>query len=253
MSLNVENIGRKIAIVNNNKKLKNTTIYVNETIEEIVKPFDELTIDEGQFQYVPDIKRDRDTIFICGAAGSGKSYWAGKYLKEYRKTYKEAPIYIFSEGKEDAALDVIKDIKRIPLDDDLLQNPIQWQDFEGPCCVLFDDIDALKGQIYKYIYDLRDKLLKNARKNKVSVITTNHTCSGAELKAVLNESNVIVFFMANYNRALKYLMENYIGLNKKGITELKRKRSRWTAFIKSYPNVILQEKECLTIGKLQDF
>lgn len=253
MSLNVENIGRKIAIVNGNKKLKNTNIYVSETIDEVVKPFDELTIDEGQFQYTIDPKRDRDTIFICGSAGSGKSFWAGKYLKEYRKTYKDAPIYIFSEGKEDNALDGIKDVKRIPLDDELLQNPIQWGDFEGPCAVLFDDIDALKGAMYKYIYDLRDKLLKNARKNRVSVITTNHTCSGQELKAVLNESNVIVFFMANYNRALKYLMENYVGLNKKGIQTLKTKRSRWTCFIKSYPNVILQERECMTINKLQDF
>ena len=253
MSLNVENIGRKIATITGSKKYKNTTISVSETTDDIVKPFDEFKLDEGKFQYIPDKNRDRDTIFITGAAGSGKSYFAGKYLQEYRKVFKDAPIYIFSEGKEDSALDNIKGTKRIPLDDDLLQNPIQWQDFEGPCCVVFDDIDALKGPMFKYTYDLRDKCLKNARKNKVSVVSTSHLATGADLRAVLNESNVIVFFMQNYNRALKYLIDNYIGINKQGVRALKQRRSRWTAFIKSYPNVILQEQDILTLSKLQDF
>jgi len=252
MSLNVENIGRKIAIVNDNKALKNTTISVSETMDGIIKPFDELSISSGCFQYIPDKNRDRDTIYICGAAGSGKSYWAGKYLIEYRKIFKDNPIYLFSEGTEDKALDNIKGIKRIPLDDELLAEPIQWQDFEN-CCVVFDDIDALKGAIYKYIYDLRDKLLKNARKNKVSVITTSHLACGHDLRAVLNESNVIVFFMANYNRQLKYLMDMYIGINKQGVKSLKSRRSRWTAFVKAYPNIIIQEKDIMTLSKLQDF
>lgn len=253
MSLNIENVGRKIATINNNKKLKSTVISVSETVDDIMKPFDDLKIQEGNFQYIPDKTRERDTIFVCGVSGSGKSYFCGQYLREYRKTYKDAPIYIISEGDEDTALDDIKNIKRIKLDDELLENPISWKDFEGPCAVLFDDIDALTGSLYKYVYELRDKLLKNGRKNLITVVTTSHTCTGHDLKAVLSESNVIVFFMGNYNRALKYLLENYVGLNKKGIEALRRKKSRWTCFIKSYPNVILQERDCFTLAKLQEF
>jgi len=144
------------------------------------------------------------------------------YLNEYKRIHRNNPIYLISEGKEDPALDKVKGLKRIKLDDGLLEEPIQYDEFKD-CCVVFDDTDALTGKLGKYIYSLRDKLLKNARKNKVSVITTNHTCTGQELKAVLNESDTIVFFMKNYNRALKYLLENYVGLNKEGIKNLKKK------------------------------
>jgi hypothetical protein len=119
--------------------------------------------------------------------------------------------------------------------------------------VIFDDIDAYTGKLKKFIYALLDKLLKNARKNKVSVIMTSHSCTGLELKAVLNESNVIVFFMKNLNRSLKYLLEGYVGLNKDGIKRLKSNKSRWTAFVKTYPNIIIQEKDLFTIGHIQDF
>lgn len=254
MALNINNEGRQIACIKDNKKLNKVIISVSEenNLDEINKSFQDLKLSEGQFQYMPDKERDRDTIFICGAAGSGKSYWAAQYIKEYKKTFKDNAIYLISEGSDDPCLDSIKELKRIKVSKELLEDPIEYTEFEN-CLVIFDDTDALTGKLGKYIYELRDKLLKNSRKKKVSVITTNHTCSGLELKSVLNESNVIVFFMANYNRSLKYLLENYVGLNKDGIKALKQNKSRWTAFIKSFPNVIIQEKNIMTLSKIQDF
>jgi len=254
--LNINNNGREIAIIKGDKKYKNIVFSVSEEAEEngLTKPFNHYRIPEKEasFQYIIDPNRERDTIFICGSAGSGKSYWVGEYCKEYSKVHKENPIYLFSEGNEDPALDKLKNLKRIKLDDGLLTDPIGYEEFKD-CLCIFDDIDGMTGKLGKYIYQLRDKLLKNSRKFKVSVISTNHTCSGIELKAVLNESNVIVFFMANYNRSLKYLLENYVGLDKHGISKLKANKSRWTAYIKSFPNVILQEKDIFTIDKIQDF
>jgi hypothetical protein len=255
MNLNVNGVGRSIAIIKDNKKLGNMTFSVaEEELEDngINKGFEKLHIDDGQFQVIPDKNRDRDTIFICGSAGSGKSYWTGQYIKEYNRIYKKNPVYLISEGSKDPAFDVLKFIKRVKLDDDLINEPIEYTEFEN-CCVIFDDIDAITGKLGKYIYNLRDKLLKNSRKNKVSVITTNHTCTGLDLKAVLNESDTIVFFLKNYNRSLKYLLEQYVGLNKDGITNLRKNKSRWTAFIKSYPNVIVQEKDIMCINSIQNF
>ena len=60
----------------------------------------------------------------------------------------------------------------------------------------------------KTIDELRDKLLKNSRTFKVSAISTSHDACGIKLKSGLNESKIIVFFMLNYNRSLKYLSEN---------------------------------------------
>lgn len=252
MALNISGIGRDIAIIKNNKKYKKTIFSVSEEIEEnkLNKSFQNFNIEEGCFQYIIDKDRDRDTIFICGSAGSGKSYWAGEYCKEYVKVYPDYPIYLISEGQHDPALDGLKNLKRIRIDEGLLEEPIEYTEFNN-CLVIFDDTDAMTGKLGKYIYALRDKLLKNSRKNRVSVITTNHTCTGLELKAVLNESNVIVFFMMNYNRALRYLLENYVGLDKEAIKQLKANKSRWTAYIKSFPNVILQEKDIMTINDIQ--
>ena len=59
-------------------------------------------------------------------------------------------------------------------------------------------IDSIKGKLGKTIDDLRDKLLKNSRKFKVSLMSTSHDASGIKLKSVLNESKTIVFFMMIY-------------------------------------------------------
>ena len=67
---------------------------------------------------------------------------------------------------------------------------------------------------------IRDKLLKNSRKFKVSVISTSHDACGQSLKSVLNESKITVFFILTYNRSLKYL-ESHLGINKDVIMELK--------------------------------
>lgn len=252
MALNISGIGQEIAIIKNNPKYKKTKFYVSDEDDNEIKSFNNLHINDGTFQYVTDEDKERDTIYICGSAGSGKSYWTGKYCEEYYKRNKDNPIYLISEGSEDPALDNLKNLQRVKVDETLLEDPIEWTEFND-CLVIFDDIDAYTGKLKKFIYSLLDKLLKNARKNKVSVIMTSHSCTGLELKAVLNESNVIVFFMKNYNRSLKYLLESYVGLNKDGIKKLKANKSRWTAFVKTYPNVIIQEKDIFTIGHIQDF
>ena len=254
-NLNIINDGRQICKVLDNPRFKNIIFSVSEDADPIDKAhqtFDEYKLsDKGTFQVIPDKNRDRDTIFICGSAGSGKSYWTASYVREYIKIFPNNEVYLITECKEDKVLDDITKIKRMKVDDSLVDNPIDFNEFEN-CLCIFDDTDALTGKLGKNVFSLRDKLLKNARKKRVSVISTNHTCTGPELKAVLNESDTIVFFMRNYNRALKYLLENYIGLSKEGVKNLKKNKSRWTAYIKSYPNVVIQEHNITTLDKIQE-
>ena len=126
---------------------------------------------------------------LCGSAGSGTSY------------------FVISENDEDPAFDKLDYVKRIIIED-LHENPLDWREFQE-CLIIFDDIDSIKGKLGKTIDELRDKLLKNSRKFKVSVTSTSHDVCGIKLKSVLNESKTIVFLMLNYNRSLKYLLENY--------------------------------------------
>lgn len=254
MSLNLYKIGREIAVVKDNSKMKKSVFSVSNDdkydADELIKPFNHFQLTSGTFQYIPDIERDRDTIFVAGTAGSGKSYWASQYIKEYHKIYPSNQIYLITgNNADDPAFENMKYVKKINLEG-ILDDPLPYEEFKD-CLAVFDDIDACSGKLGKYLYDLRDKLLKNSRKVKVSVLSTAHTFSGIDLKSVLNESDVIVFFPSNYNRSLKYLLENYLGLTKEGIKAVRKLKTRWCAFVKSYPNVLITEKTISTLSHLQ--
>jgi len=238
---NFEKNGDKIAVVNGPKRQRKV-YFSNEDGKESIE-----LKDGSEFMLSPDKLMERQTMYVSGSAGSGKSYFVAKYCEEYHKVFKSNPIYLISENNEDVVFDNKDYIKRIEISD-MFENPIDWKEF-NECLVIFDDIDSIKGKLGKTIDDLRDKLLKNSRKFKVSVISTSHDACGIKLKSVLNESKIIVFFMMNYNRSLKYLLENYLGLNKDVVEKLKKSNSRWTAFVKSYPCYLIQTKLITTIPK----
>jgi len=152
MSLNTQNIGDSIAIIKDNKKYKNTIFSVCEDKEkELKNTFDNFEIKEGVFQVIPNVNNDRQTIFLAGTSGSGKSYWISKYCIEYHKLYSKNPIYFISEQLllEDKAFEGQKYISQINIDDDILEDPLNYRDFED-CLVIFDDTDALTGIKRKY-------------------------------------------------------------------------------------------------------
>ena len=242
---NFEKNGDKIAVVNSAKRQRKVYFSEDDGKESI-----DLKDKDGEFMLSPDKLKERETMYVCGSAGSGKSYFVSKYCHEYHKVFKSNPVFLISENNEDPAFDDKDYIKRIEIND-MVENPIDWTDFKE-CLVIFDDIDSIKGRLGKTIDDLRDKLLKNSRKFKVSVISTAHDSTGIKLKSVLNESKTIVFFMMNYNRSLKYLLENYLGLDKNVILKLKKTKSRWTAFVKAYPCYLIQQKSIITIPSLEN-
>ena len=101
-------------------------------------------------------------IYFSGPAGSGKSYQMASYLRNYKKKFKDNKIFLISEKEEDKTLDTIADLKRIKIDDSLIEDPLDLKDFTeiGPCIVLFDDIDSLENKMKKAVYLLLSKLLK---------------------------------------------------------------------------------------------
>lgn len=199
--------------------------------------FNQMILNEGRFEYIPDLKRERDVILYLGMAGSGKSYQINQYLEKFRNTFKDWPIYLFSEKTEDISIKV--PVKRIRLDQSLKQ--LKWEDFEETCCV-FDDIDGLKKELKEIVYTLRDKMLKLGRQKRINVLMSNHNCTdGLDTKTALNEARVIVCFPANYNRSLKYLFESYVGLNKEQIKTVKSLPGRALYFLKTYPNIVISE------------
>jgi hypothetical protein len=237
-------------VKNGSKKYAKTLFSVSK--DEEINGFSQYVLDDDDsyFQVIPNFSKERSTVFVAGTAGSGKSYWCAEYLREYAKLYPDNPIYLITEAIDaDPAFKGIK-LKKVNLEG-ILEDPIDYNEFEN-CCVLFDDTDALTGKLFKYVYEMRKKLLKNSRKKNVTVITTSHSFTGRDLQPVLNESTVICFFPANFNRSLKYLLENYIGLSKSGIKMVRNSKSRWIAYIKTFPNVLVEEKKIQTINNLQE-
>ena len=167
--------------------------------------------------------------------------------------YPKNAVYLVTDGLDDPCLDKLEFIQRIPLDG-MENDPIPYQEFKN-CIVCFDDVDSIANKkLYLSIYNLRDSLLKNSRKACVSVVTTSHLCTGKELRSVLSESRIIVFFPANLNRQLVYLLKSYVGIvDKIGINKIRKSTSRWMCFIKTTPNVMMSEQSIQSLNSLQCF
>lgn len=238
--MNFNKIGEEIAIIKEGNKKK--SLYVTDEENNKDKFYNYLDLeDDSKFEIVPDKNADRDTLYIVGMQGSGKSYWIREYLKNYHALFKNNKVYLFSSKKEDVNLDDLEYIKRVKIDSSFVEQPLEYEELKNSM-VIFDDIDALTGPIKKAIYELRDAILKNGRSYKIDIISTSHAPCGRENQTPLNESRKIVFFLKNYNKSMRYFLENYIGLEKHQIKILRDNKTRATTFIKSYPNVIIQEK-----------
>ena len=246
MSLNLERIGRFLAIIEGgkyDKKIVSVTSELKVEEDAYSKPFTNLHID-GKFQQVPNPDTEREILYITGASGSGKSTYTANYLKLYKKIHPKNPIYCFSALKEDESLDVIKP-KRIEIDDSLVSDPIPIEELQGSCCI-FDDIDVISNKKQRdAVYSILNQCLEVGRHWKISVVITNHLAtSGKDTRRVLNECMSVTYFpFSGSNVGTKRLLEDYLGLDKKTIKMIKDKKSRWCTVFKNYPQVIMTDKD----------
>lgn len=247
MTLNIENIGKRICKIDggqyNNKILSVNTDADDENL--IQKPFTKYKIsDSGIFQQIPDAKdeKKREILYITGQSGSGKTTYLTKYLKCWKKQYKSNDIYLFSLLKEDKQIDNL-DVIRIPLDEELINNPIDFDDIEEYSMLVFDDIDVISDKkIKEAVYDVLNKVLEIGRHKSLFCIITNHLPISKDIKRVLNECTAITYFPQSTTRSVIYLLENYIGLDKAQIKLIKKTKSRWATIYKNYPQICMTEK-----------
>ena len=215
MTLNIENIGRRLCKIDggyyNNKILSVNTDNDDENL--IKKPFTKYKIsDSGIFQQIPEQKKDdtREILYITGQSGSGKTTYLSKYLKCWKKQFKTNDIYVFSILKEDKQIDDLNVI-RIPIDQDLLENPIELEDIEEYSMLVFDDIDVISNKKIKTaVYDILNKILEIGRHKSLYCIVTNHMPTSRDIQRTLNECHTITYFPQSTTRAVIYLLENYI-------------------------------------------
>jgi len=247
MSLNLEDEGNLIAIIQNKNGKSSKKLYVTDNEERVRNGTNHFTCNKDEeLQLVPNTKTERQCVYICGQSGSGKSYYTSNYVKQYKKTYPKRDIYVISSIDEDKSIDSLKPKRINVLHPDFMSDDFTSEDFKDSL-VIFDDVDVFPTKIKKKVLSIVNNILQIGRHFNVSVcFTTHNPCNSAETKLLLSESHIITTFpKTTGNRSLKYLLDNYLGLDKKQIDKIKKMKSRAVSIIRGYPMTIIGETEAI--------
>lgn len=224
-----------------------------------------INLEHATFEFVPLMKKDlkdgnyRQSIFISGMAGSGKSFFLKRYCLLYHEEYPKNKVYFISQQnlKEDESLEEIwpftTQITEAQLmgNKDVDEEPLQWSDIPKHSLILFDDYDGFpkkKGKknlpsLHDVVHELLNNILMNGRKHYISVIASSHELNKAHKnETIMKEMEYFVLFpdgIMLYH--LTYFGTRYLGLSKQKIKQLKNSRSRWIMIRRKVPMLELQE------------
>jgi len=222
------------------------TLFLNDSVEQDSFSSIELKGNDT-FQQIPNKHAERDVLYISAMSGSGKSYYTAEYTKHYHKLHPKNDIFLFSSVDEDKCLDAIKSIKRFKIKTPaFLEDSFDARDFANSLCI-FDDVDVISDKKIKIkVFGILDSLLQTGRHYNTSVIFTSHNATqGNSTKTILNEATSITLFpRTSGNKSLKYIADQYIGLDSKQTAELKKVKGRWVTIIRAYPRCMLTETTC---------
>lgn len=189
--------------------------------------------------------------YVAGPSGSGKSHYVGNYIEMFKKQHKNAQVWLFSRVDDDKALDK-HNIKRIALDDGLLEDPINPAELsEGkPTLVIFDDVDTIRDKdIRAEVLRLRDDILETGRHENITSISTNHLIMDyKKTRTLLNEVKFVTIFpQSGTSYHIKRLLKEYVGLDKNIIQRIMALPSRWVTVYKVAPMLVMYERGCFLI------
>ena len=237
MYFSLQKVGRKIAKIKGGKNDGNY-LYMSDT-----KGDNEIKITDGKLQPLPN--RDIiEKVYISAPSGAGKSTYAGKWVGEFTKMFKEDDIYLFSSITKDKVLDKY-DPTRITLDNELLNDPIEPSEIPNSL-VIFDDTDTIRDRtMRRYMEILRDWILEQGRHFEIRMLITSHLLSNyTATRRILNEATSVVVFPKSGSGTfhIKNFLKTYCGFDKDQIKKFLNLPSRWVAIYRSYPQYVIYEK-----------
>ena len=151
---------------------------------------------------------------------------------------------------------MINGLLRIDLNKEFLADEdITVADFENSC-VIFDDTDTIKNkQIRDKVNHILNEILQTGRHHEITCLITKHCpTNGIDTKIILAEAHQFVIFPTGLgNRSLKYLLDNYLGLDRDQIKKIKKQKSRWVCINRAtFPLSVVSEKECFILSNNDD-
>jgi len=188
-----------------------------------------------------------ERVYICGISGSGKSYFAGEYIKQYLRIHKKNNFLLTSQIEEDAVLDKLEP-DRIP-PEELLEDGVELEEVKDSIW-LFDDIFSLENKKDRLdMISIVDNLCETSRHDNISLVITSHLIStGQTSRRVLNEATKIVLFPRNNKKQIKYFLDKYEFFKKDDIDRILNLNSRWVMINKQLNcHIVLYEKGCYII------
>lgn len=258
--MNFENEGHAIALVENTTDKKDRKILsITDNPEGIAGNFfNELKLKDKpqlRFQPIPDKKIERTIRYVTGASGSGKSYWIRAYAEEYHRIYPKRDVFVISSLKDDPTLDKMKFLKRLKIHEPaFLVDSFEVHDFKDSL-IIFDDTDCIQNKMLKKkVEGILNILLETGRHANCEVCYSSHlACNGLDTRRILNECKSVTIFPHGLGgKAMKYLLDNYFGLDKEQIKRIKSLNSRWVTIQKGFPMLVLSEKECYVLNNNEE-
>lgn len=233
-----------------------TSIDYNNKYDDIYKELSnkinkEYHLNDGTYIPLPLIKKEQvDRIFISGASGVGKSTFIAMYAQQYKKLFKKNNIIMFSRLDDDKSIDDKIKIKRIRLDQELLEfdNNDIIEDLKDSL-VIFDDISTIQDkEILNKIKKLRDDILECGRHYNIYSICVSHMITNyKDTRHLILEATAMVFFIMSSQYQIKNFLKNYKGLEKNTIQRIMNLKSRWVMIRNTYPNVLISEHDVIIL------
>jgi len=205
----------------------------------------EIIIKDAEVEPIINPNVERQVFYVSGMSGSGKSTYVNKIINSYVKFFKNNKVYLFSNKEEDTSY-TNKNIIRVKLDDELVNEPITLDEIRNSM-VIFDDIEGVPSKkIMNELDRLRDVILQQGRSYKVYFCYVSHLANNyKQTRTILNECHSITIFPAMTTAySLKYLLEKYFGFGKDDIKKLLNLDSRWITIFKLPCLFVLHENGC---------
>ena len=260
--MNFENLGFALCkIVSKDKKTKDVNIYIyfatHDDKDKIKYPVETIMLHDKNesIQHLPYTMKSngntRQILYVTGASGSGKSYYASSYIKEYVKMFPKNDVFMVSSLDKDEQLDKIKNVKRIKLDEKFYETPFTIDDFRDTL-VVYDDTEMIANKmIQEKITNILNLILTTGRHTNTFAINTSHVTNGGHrTKLILLESHSVTLFLATMGeKSLKYFLETSFGLGKKEIDKIKELDSRWITICRTMPVSVIHENGIFILNK----
>ena len=118
----------------------------------------------------------------------------------------------------------------------------------------FDDIDVISDKkIREAVYSTVNQILEIGRHFKIHCIVANHLpTNGMDTRRILNEAHTVTYFPRSAGGKIKYLLEEYVGLDRKQIAYMKRQQPRACTIFKNYTQCYLLQHEIGLLDLGQD-